>query len=431
MEDLYKKFLNCGFVCTDTRKIQPGSMFFALHGSNFDGNDFALAALEDGAAWAVVDKGLDSKDSRLIKVEDSLLALQQLAKRHRQSFDIPVLGITGTNGKTTTKELINAVLSKKYRTLCTQGNLNNHIGVPLTLLGISANTEIAIIEMGASHPGEIASSVNMALPNYGLITNVGRAHLEGFGSFEGVKQTKGELYDFLESNCGQAFFNSDNSDICGMKEERKNLKGLPYGVRYSRAVILPVDVNEPYLRLKLHSGEFMETRLVGSYNADNVMAALAVAEHFSVPLADAIAAIEEYCPSNNRSQMFATERNLLIVDTYNANHTSMNASLDNFAATDFKNKVLILGDMMELGDFSLEAHVDILKKACTISGEIFLVSKGEFSRAIEQVPQAAKARVFKTAAELKDYFSGHPLQEKTILLKGSNSTKLFILPEVL
>ena len=432
MEDLYGKFVECGCrVCTDTRKIVPGAMFFALKGDNFDGNDFALAALEQGAGYSVADNVRGSDNPRLILVEDSLKALQQLAREHRMHFDIPVIGITGTNGKTTTKELVNAVLQTKYRTLCTQGNLNNHIGVPMTLLGLDKDHEIAIVEMGANHPGEIASSVSIALPTAGLITNVGRAHLEGFGSFEGVKKTKGELYDYLNAVAGTVFYNADSSDISAMVAERGKLSKVAYGVGYRKVKILPADVQEPFLRMELPDGRLIRTRLVGRYNADNVMAALCVAEHFNVDIDAAIGAIEAYTPSNSRSQMVRTAHNTLIVDTYNANFTSMCASLDNFASTDFSSKVLILGDMLELGSFSSEAHAEVLRKACCITGEIYLVGKGEFRAAAGQVPEAAGAKFFTTAAELKEYLESHPLEGKTILLKGSNSNRLFILPEIL
>ncbi|MBR5736812.1 MAG: UDP-N-acetylmuramoyl-tripeptide--D-alanyl-D-alanine ligase [Bacteroidales bacterium] len=432
MEDLYGKYLECGGkVCTDTRRIVPGSVFFALKGENFDGNDFAGAALEQGASYAVVERTPEDADNRFIKVPDTLLALQQLARVHRMHFEIPVVGITGTNGKTTTKELVNAVLSTKYRTLCTKGNLNNHIGVPLTLLGLDKEHEIAIVEMGASHPGEIASSVSMALPTCGLITNVGRAHLEGFGSFEGVKRTKGELYDFLNATAGTVFYNADSSDICGMVDARDRLVKIPYGVRYQGIKILPADVKEPFLRIGLPGGRIVRTHLVGGYNADNVLAALCVAKHFNVDEDAAISAIEAYVPSNNRSQMMTTADNTLIVDAYNANHTSMLTSLDNFAATDFKEKVLILGDMYELGEFSRQAHADVLRKACAITQEIFLVGRGEFKAAAAEVPEAACALFFDSSQALRDYLGEHPLKGKTVLLKGSNSNRLFILPEIL
>jgi UDP-N-acetylmuramoyl-tripeptide--D-alanyl-D-alanine ligase len=432
MEDLYDRFLECGGkVCTDTRRIVPGSVFFALKGENFDGNDFAAAALEQGAAYAVVERTPEGAGDRFIKVPDTLQALQQLARIHRLHFETPVVGITGTNGKTTTKELVNAVLSARYSTLCTKGNLNNHIGVPLTLLGLNEGHQIAIVEMGASHPGEIASSVSMALPTCGLITNVGRAHLEGFGSFEGVKRTKGELYDFLNATAGTVFYNADSSDICEMVEKRERLARIPYGAKYQGVKILPANVREPFLRIKLPEGRIIRTHLVGAYNADNVLAALCVARHFEVDEDAAIAAIEAYTPSNNRSQMVTTASNTLIVDAYNANHTSMLTSLDNFAATDFANKVLILGDMYELGEFSRQAHADVLRKACAITPELFLVGRGEFKAAAEDVPEASGARFFDSAEALREWLGSHPLKDRTILLKGSNSNRLFILPEIL
>ena len=328
--DIYKKFLECGVVTTDSRAIKGGEMFFALKGENFDGNEYALKALEAGAAYSVVNAegpAGDSDDPRLIKVEDTLKTLQELARWHRSMTivdgkPLTVIALTGTNGKTTTKELIREVLSVKYRVTATEGNLNNSIGVPLTLLKINPQTQLAVVEMGASHPGDIKELVDIALPNYGLVTNVGKAHLLGFGSFEGVKSTKGELYDYLRRTSDKVFLNVDNPHLCQMASER-NLQSdperpysliLPYGLDYSGAKVLPSSPEYPYLRIDL-DGRVIATNLVGAYNADNVMAALAVGEYFGVSREEAVKAVEAYVPSNHRSQMVKSVTPLLWTHT--------------------------------------------------------------------------------------------------------------------
>ncbi|MBQ9476153.1 MAG: UDP-N-acetylmuramoyl-tripeptide--D-alanyl-D-alanine ligase, partial [Bacteroidales bacterium] len=411
IEELYKLYKKCSGVTTDSRSITEGAMFFALKGETFDGNDFAMKALEAGARYAIVDRpsldGANIKGRRYcIVVENVLETLQKLAAYHREQSDIPVVGITGTNGKTTTKELVNAVLSAKYNTVATGGNLNNHIGVPLSLLKINDKTEMAVIEMGASAPGEIAALVKIAKPTCGIVTNVGRAHLLGFGSFEGVKKTKGELYDFLRQKGGTVFYNADNPVLCEMVSSRNGLVARKYGVATQGATILPSTLEEPFLRLQLPGGApVVNTRLIGGYNADNVMAALCIARHFDVPEKAAIEAIEAYQPSNDRSQMVRTERNTLIVDTYNANPTSMNAALDNFLASVFENKTLILGDMLELGEVSLTEHVDALDKARRCTDSIILVGE-EFSKAARGVDSVS---CFHDVEALSNYLEQHPL----------------------
>ena len=373
---IYNKFKECGVVTTDTRTLKGGEMFFALRGENFDGNEYALKALELGARYAVVNRSsavASSDDPRLIKVEDTLKTLQELARWHRSMTfvdgkPLTVIALTGTNGKTTTKELIREVLSVKYRVTATEGNLNNSIGVPLTLLKINSETQLAVVEMGASHPGDIKELVDIALPNYGLITNVGKAHLLGFGSFEGVKATKGELYDYLRRTADKAFINVDNPQLCQMASERNMQHDserpysllLPYGLDYQGGVVLFSDEKHPFLRI-LCGGVIINTNLVGSYNADNVMAAIAVGVHFGVSFEDAVKAIEAYVPANKRSQMTRTERNTLIVDAYNANPTSMAAALENFSNVSADCKVAMLGDMLELGEESLSEHVAVIK----------------------------------------------------------------------
>lgn len=435
---IYKKYKECSGVSTDTRSLKGGEMFFALKGENFDGNEYALKALESGAAYAVVNKDSaagDSDDPRLIKVSDTLKTLQELARWHRSMTivngkPLTVIALTGTNGKTTTKELIREVLSVKYKVTATEGNLNNSIGVPLTLLRINAETELAVVEMGASHPGDIKELVDIALPNYGLVTNVGKAHLLGFGSFEGVKKTKGELYDYLRRTSDKVFINADNPHLCQMASER-NLQSdperpysllIPYGLVYQKAVVLPSSPEQPFLHISL-SGKVIETNLVGSYNADNVMAAIAVGNHFGVSLDEAAAAIAAYRPSNNRSQMVRTQRNILIVDAYNANPTSMEAALKNFAALQAEHKALLLGDMLELGEDSFSEHLRIAKMALESGFEIVCFVGAEFRKAMESLPHS-DALAFNTSADLASWLSEHPLEKFSCLIKGSRGTRM-------
>ena len=431
---LYEAFLSSTGVSTDSRRIEPGALFFALRGENFDGNLFAAAALESGAALAVVSRDSGIPDGgKYIVVDNTLEALQALARRHRSRFRIPVLGLTGTNGKTTTKELICAVLSSRYRVTATIGNLNNHIGVPLTLLRINEETEIAVIEMGANHPGEISALTSIALPDYGLITNVGKAHLEGFGSFEGVRRAKGELYDYLQRTGDTVFLNADDRDLCDMAAARPELKTVRYGVNAEGASILPMTPEEPFLRLRLSEGLTVNTHLVGTYNAPNVMAALCAGQYFGVSLKDAAAAIHAYTPSNMRSQLEKTGHNLLVLDTYNANPSSMKASLSNFAASQFPRKVVILGEMLELGADSCLEHEKVIAEVAAMDCVKAIFVGREFSRAAIACPQAGDERF--TFCEDTD--GAHKLLEEaqltgcTVLLKGSNAVGLPRLKDVL
>lgn len=445
--EIYSRFKECGCVTTDTRTLKGGEMFFALKGENFDGNEYAMKALELGAAYAVVNASSaagSSDDPRLIKVEDTLATLQELARWHRSMTfvdgkPLTVIALTGTNGKTTTKELIREVLSKRYRITATEGNLNNSIGVPLTLLKINSDTQIAVIEMGASHPGDIRELVNIALPNFGLITNVGKAHLLGFGSFEGVKQTKGELYDYLRRTADKIFLNVDNPHLCAMAAERSMQHDserpdcslvIPYGLGYAHAQVLPSSPENPFLRIAVPVAEgesvTIATNLVGSYNADNVMAAIAVGCHFGVSFDEAVGAIEAYVPSNNRSQMTRTSRNTLIVDAYNANPTSMEAALGNFATVESDQKIAALGDMLELGDESLAEHVRIAAMALDLGLQRVCFVGTEFAKALatfEDLP-ADKVISFDTSAELADWFTANPCQGSVILIKGSRGTRM-------
>ena len=427
VEELYELYKKCSGITTDSRQIKDGVMFFALKGEKFDGNDFAEDALKAGAKYAIVDRflleGTAYKGRKCIVVQDSLAMLQKLAAYHRKQFDIPVVGITGTNGKTTTKELVTTVLAQKYNVVATQANFNNHIGVPLTLFQLNEHTELAVVEMGASAPGEIAGLTQIVQPTCGLITTVGKAHLQGFGSFEGVKKTKGELYDHLRQKGGMIFYNADNPDLCEMISHRTGLCTRRYGVREQGVRILPATGETPYLRLEMEQDGkpvTVSTHLIGDYNADNVMAALAVGTYFEVPFRRMVSAIEAYTPSNSRSQLVKTERNTLIIDAYNANPSSMKAALNNFAGTDFSNKVLMLGDMLELGEDSAAEHLAVLRQAVATADRVFLVGS-EFTAAAQALQGAdAEVRSFPDIETLKEYVTEHPLEGCTILIKGSN-----------
>lgn len=439
--DIYNRFKECGSVTTDSRSLKGGEMFFALKGENFDGNDYALKALEAGASYAVVNSDSTAgqvDDPRLIKVEDTLKTLQELARWHRSMTfvdgkPLTVVALTGTNGKTTTKELIREVLSVKYSVTATEGNLNNSIGVPLTLLKINAQTQIAVVEMGASHPGDIKELVDIALPNFGLVTNVGKAHLLGFGSFEGVMKTKGELYDYLRRTSDKVFLNVDNPYLCRMASER-NLQSdperpyslvIPYGLEYQGGSVLPSSPEQPYLRIVLPAddGELViNTNLVGAYNADNVMAAIAVGKQFGVGLDEAVQAISSYVPSNNRSQMTKTQKNTLIVDAYNANPTSMSAALDNFAKVQAEKRYAMLGDMLELGAESISEHAQVIAKAQSLDLDgVFFVGNEFRSAASADIPGVS---FFSSSDELSQWIQANPIEDAVVLIKGSRGTRM-------
>ena len=422
ISELYELFRASKGVNTDTRTLQPGQIFVALKGETFDGNTYAAKALEAGASYAVVNDYVEGDDPRLIKFPDTLQALKELAACHRRQLSVPVIGLTGTNGKTTTKELIREVLSTHFKVAATKGNLNNDIGVPLTVLSIGPDAEIAVVEMGANHPGDIAALTWVSQPSYGLITNVGKAHLLGFGSFEGVKKAKGQLYDWLSEHDGQAFVNVDDENLYGMAVERP-LSIIPYGVEGEDAVILPTSAEAPYLRMQIGE-EVLETKLVGSYNAVNVMAALAVGRQFGIPLKDGMAAIAAYTPSNNRSQMTRTERNVIIEDAYNANPSSMAAALDNFAVLQADCKVVMLGDMRELGEDSVQEHVRIVEKldGCGLT-HACLVGE-EFRKAVEKAGARPYIKCFADSEELAKALKEQPLKGATVLVKGSHSMQM-------
>ncbi len=436
IETLYSCFLQHPIITTDSRDVPADSMFFALKGDSFDGNQYAQAALEKGAAYAVVDDP-SVQGEHIILVPDVLKTLQQLAHYHRCQLGTTIVGITGTNGKTTTKELIATVLQKKYNVLYTQGNFNNHIGVPKTLLQLTKEHDIAVVEMGANHPGEIKTLVEIVCPDYGLITNVGRAHLEGFGSFEGVICTKGELYDFLRADAGTAFINNDNEYLKGISHDLRLVK---YGQMPADDLLVQgefIDCNPTlHFRWKQQGSPFspmeVQTHLIGSYNLDNALAAACVGTIFAVPAEDISAALSEYTPSNNRSQLTKTADNQLIVDAYNANPTSMAAALDSFAHVKAEKKMVILGDMKELGEVSQTEHKSILNRLAELQLQQIWLVGSEFKKALQSNP-VVDARTFADVDEVKALLAapdGKP-RDYTILVKGSNSTKLIQLLDLL
>ena len=398
-------------VSTDTRNLPAGCVFFALHGANFDGNKFAKQALEQGASLAVIDNPEYALPEGTLLVEDTLLALQDLARAWRRELGLPIIGITGTNGKTTTKELLAAVFSTKYHLHYTQGNLNNQIGVPLTLLQITRAHEMAIVEMGASHPGDIKELVEIAEPNFGLITNVGRAHLEGFGSFEGVQRTKQELYDYLLAHNGTIFRNADNPFLAAMENHATQLYTTLH-----HATPQPHHATQLYTTGSMPSG----THLVGEYNAENVSAAICVGEYFGISREQALDAIRQYVPTNNRSQAMQTASNQLIVDAYNANPTSMQAAINAF-----KGDTYILGAMRELGEYSHLEHQNIVNMLAERKADtVFLVGE-EYRQTTSPYP------IFDRVEDLHKYLEEHPLKDRNILLKGSRSTKMEFLLDIL
>jgi len=421
IEEIYQLYLKYPKVVTDSREKIKDSIFFALKGENFNGNKFAHLALENGCKYAIIDEEEYKTDERFILVDNVLSFLQKIANFHRKQLSIPVIGITGTNGKTTTKELLHAVLSQKYNTSATKGNLNNHIGVPLTLLSITSEVEIAIVEMGANHIGEIAELCAIAEPNLGLITNVGMAHLEGFGSFEGIKKTKKELYDFLSNNDGLAFINADNKSLVEMINTQKQIsyfsedKGSA-NVRFLQAA--------PFLVIELQAPQkgklYVKTKLFGAYNYENVLAAISVGRYFNVDDLQIKKALESYEPSNNRSQIKRTDNNVLFLDMYNANPTSMKAAISSFSDLKSKTKVLILGDMRELGDNAEKEHENILSQIKESNLEKVLLVGACFN----QLNVENKFLSFETVQELNIYIESNSLMNKYILIKGSRGEKL-------
>lgn len=413
LKKIYELYIKHPVITTDSRNCPKGSIFFALKGEKFNGNKFASETIQKGCAFAFVDEKEYAYEENIFLVEDTLKTLQNLARLHRQTLNTPIIAITGTNGKTTTKELTASVLKKKYKLLYTQGNLNNHIGVPLTILQLKKEHSLAIIEMGANHPGEIRTLTNIACPNYGVITNVGKAHIEGFGSFEGVIQTKCELYDYLKDSGGKAFVNQTNA-ILKKEAESRQLSVIKYAGENSPEIVSCA----PFLTVS-YQGKNIETQLIGRYNLENILTAIKIGEYFKVEENEIIEALEEYTPNNNRSQYKKTQRNELIIDAYNANPTSMLASIENFLLINRIGKSVILGDMKELGQESKEEHqkiADLLSKSNLEN--IILVGP-----CFEQTDCPA-ARKFPTTESLKCHLTKNPISSQLILIKGSNSMKL-------
>jgi len=424
---LYSIFQEHPVITTDSRNIPENSIFFALNGENFNGNAFASESLSKGASYAVVDQAEFAVSNQFILVPDVLLCLQQLARFHRDQLGLPILAITGTNGKTTTKELVAAVLSKKFKVNFTQGNLNNHIGVPLTLLSMNKDTEFGVVEMGANHPGEIKILCEIANPDFGMITNIGKAHLEGFGSFEGVVKTKSELYDFLRNKRGRCFLNADNSLLFN---QAQGLDQICYGE--STEYFMPGELasTDNYLVVKALFTKgwlYLKSKLIGDYNFENLLAAACIGKYFKVDPLNIQEALAEYTPSNNRSQLIRKEKNTIIMDAYNANPTSMMAALSNFA--NFKNdqKCIILGDMLELGETSAAEHqtiVDFIEDQNF--SEVFLI--GPYFMNTRDRTQKEK---FDNVELLSNYLKTQPIENRLILIKGSRGIHLEKILELL
>lgn len=416
--DLYQLYLRHPSVETDTRKLRSGDIFFALKGPSFDGNTFASQALDLGAAYAVIDNPSCKTDHRCILVDDVLTALQNLARYHRQQLNIPFIAITGSNGKTTTKELITSTLRRQFRTSATDGNLNNHIGVPLTLLKVKPNTEIAVIEMGANHRGEIASYCHIALPTHGLITNCGKAHMEGFGGEEGVRKGKGELYDYLKDTGGTIF---RNADLDYLEDMARGVSGqITYGSANAHFIGRPL-MDSMFLNVAiLNAGAetTIHTRLVGGYNFPNVMAAVAIGLHFGIPIDKIREAIEDYQPDNSRSQFLSVGSNQVILDAYNANPTSMKAAIANFAALPGSRKILWLGAMKEMGEYEASEHEALVSYIRGYDWDDVILAGKEFEGLAEDYLW------FATSAEAATFVQNHPPANAAILIKGSRGSRM-------
>jgi UDP-N-acetylmuramoyl-tripeptide--D-alanyl-D-alanine ligase len=415
---LYKLYLKSGKVSTDTRQIAPGSLFFAIKGPKYNANAFAQEAIAKGASYAVVDEKEYDTDDRTILVEDGLTALQQLATYHRDQLKIPVIGLTGSNGKTTSKELVNAVLSKKYRTLATKGNLNNHIGVPLTILSIDSSVEIAIIEMGANHVGEIALLSSIAKPTHGFITNIGKAHIGTFGGFENIIRGKSELYQHLITQDGVVFINSQNPILANMAKRFKNPIFYPAKGDYYQCELISAD---PFIKIETEEGTILNTQMIGSYNFENIAAALCIGKYFGVEPAKAEQAVVEYVPGNMRSQIIQKGTNTIILDAYNANPSSMQAAVESLAGMKAKSKVAIVGDMYELEEEAEKEHRNM--------GKLLQEKKFHSVYLCGALIRAAKdecpgARHFETRELLIDELKKNPITDSTILVKASRGMGL-------
>lgn len=426
IERLYKIFKEYLQIQTDTRALAEGQIFFALKGPNFNGNKFASKALELGAAAVVVDEETGIDDERVFQVEDVLSALQALALHHRKQFSIPFIAITGSNGKTTTKELIHAVLSSTYKTYTTKGNLNNHIGVPLTILSIKADAEMALIEMGANHQKEIESYCKIALPTHGIINNCGKAHLEGFGGIEGIRKGKGELFDFLASSQGKAIINSDLDYLLPMSKSIEHV--LYYGNKLGKLKTTVIK-SEPFLLLEVENEAWgklnIQTQLVGAYNKPNVEAAIAVGIEFGIQIQKIKEAIENYQPENARSQMITMGSNNIILDAYNANPSSMQVAIENFSDQPSKNKYLFLGAMMELGEYSIKEHENIISLLVEKKLQNTVLVGGDFGKINHPFIY------FECVDMASDWLKNNQIENALILIKGSRSTKMEKILELL
>ena len=418
IQDLYAIFLQHSSIQTDTRKLQPGDLFFALKGPNFNGNKFARQALDAGAAYVVIDEDAEFTDDRLISMQDVLITLQELASYHRRQFTIPFIAITGSNGKTTTKELIHEVLSTTYKTYTTKGNLNNHIGIPLTILAIQKDAEIAVIEMGANHQKEIEGYCNYTLPTHGIITNCGKAHLEGFGGIDGVKKGKGELYAYLRDHDGTAFIMSDYPYLQEMSKGIHIIK--TYGTQNAEITGL-LNHSSELLEVKITHGaniNNIKTHLVGAYNLPNVLAAVALGKYFSVEDEKIKMALENYLPSNSRSQLIEKDGNKIILDAYNANPSSMKAAIENFAKMEGQNKILLLGGMMEMGNESIAEHKALIDLISLYTWQEVVLVGGDFNKT------AHPYRYFNNSTEAKEWLQLQDLKNAQLLIKGSRSMQM-------
>lgn len=428
IDQLYSIFLRYPDICTDSRQIRKDSLFFALKGASFNGNMYAKDALAKGAAFAVVDDPELGADKRFLEVEDVLTTLQDLARHHRKKLGLPVIAITGTNGKTTTKEVTAAVLATRYRVEFTRGNLNNHIGVPLTLLTMNQQTEIGIVEMGANHPGEIDFLCRIACPGYGLVTNMGKAHLEGFGGLEGVIRTKSELYRYLAENAGTVFINGDNPLLTSSVGNQKEL--VVYGS--DKNVLLKGEIKNdpPFCTLFISENEqqtLVKSRLIGNYNGENLLAAATIGRYFGVPMDLIASAIENYSPSNSRSQLLVRGTNKIILDAYNANPSSMALALANFASLDTENKMAILGDMLELGEDSPAEHQSIVDQLITTAVPTVILVGNTFM----QTQKPEHFLTFSNKEELTSWLTVHPIVNQTILIKGSHGIRLDLIVDAI
>jgi len=421
VEQLSSVFLCHPDICTDSRQIRKDSLFFALKGANFNGNLYAKDALGKGAAFAVVDDPALEADDRFLLVEDVLTTLQDLARYHRKKLGLPVIAITGTNGKTTTKEVTAAVLATRYKVEFTRGNLNNHIGVPLTLLSMNQQTEIGIVEMGANHPGEIDFLCWIAFPNFGLVTNMGKAHLEGFGGLEGVIRTKSELYRFLAENAGTVFINGDNPLLTNSVGAQKEL--VVYGSGENARLKGEIKNDPPFCSLSIIENEnrtLVKSKLIGNYNAENLLAAATIGRYFGLPLEMIANALENYSPSNSRSQWLIKGTHKIILDAYNANPSSMALALSNFASLETENKMVILGDMLELGADSPLEHQSIVDQLIKTNISTVILVGYSF----KQTQKPDQFLCFNNKEELTGWLSEHPFTNQTILIKGSHGIRL-------